>query len=74
MEDTERDLYLLLRLAATACCYGLLLWLDNLLIFDLYNYDKNRRNDRMRKAKRKTEEALDGSLSMLMTIAEDRLW
>jgi len=50
MEDAKGRLYLLL-------------WLDNLLIFDLYNYEKNRREGYMRKA----EEALDGSLSMLMT-------
>jgi hypothetical protein len=36
----------------------------------LYNYEKNRREGYMRKA----EEALDGSLSMLMTTDEDGLW
>lgn len=56
-----------------AYCYGLLLWLDNYSVYDLYNYEKNRRNDHRRKVMRKAKEAVDGSLSMLMTIAEESI-
>lgn len=57
MEGTRGDLYLLL-------------WLDDLLTFDLYDYEKNRRKEHVRKEE---EEARDGSLSMLMTTDKDRL-